>query len=236
MPTDELKKLSRKLVKQQASSLVSVKGLANVLEQATTRRFNNDDPVCIEGEPGDAMYFLIEGRIRVMRKAPSGKMQELTLLKPPAMFGHMALVDNSPRSASCIAHGKVVTLALDRSAYNRLLDAPSPIGISLRRMLMSSMAHQLSMGNERLRELIYRPGGPLPSMSTTRDVLSGLPSLSNAEETAEETAGEEDDISDKELMEVAGMLEGWSVDLSSLEDMEVVYDESTKATTKKRPY
>ena len=97
---------------------------------------------------------------------------------------------------------------------------------------MSSMAHQLTMGNERLRELIYRPGGPLPSMSTTRDVLSGLPSLPNEGENEEEG----DDISDKELMEVAGMLEGWNVDLSSLEDMEVVYDESTKATTKKRPY
>ena len=76
--------------------------LAEVLAAATLQRLGDGDALCTEGDPGDAMYFLVDGAIRVQRRDARGKMRELAVMHPPTLVGHMSLVDHSPRSASSV--------------------------------------------------------------------------------------------------------------------------------------
>ncbi len=56
------------------------------------------DCIVRQGEPGDSMYLIVDGRVRVLRH-DNGRTVELAELAPGDFFGEIALVDEGPRSA-----------------------------------------------------------------------------------------------------------------------------------------
>jgi CRP-like cAMP-binding protein len=142
----------------------------------------------------------------------------------------MALIDHSPRSANCAASGRTVVASLTRATWSKMLHEPTPRGTALRRILCASLTRQLVGANERIRSLV---GGPLltpPTASATntpshaskarpsRDLghHKGVPPGAASTRTSGVDRVEEFDASDSELMQVAGLLEGWRIDRSSL--------------------
>ena len=172
---------------------VSARGLAKVLGAASLNRMSDGETLCAEGEPGLAMYFLIDGAITVRRKDASGELRELAVVEAPAMVGHMALMDNSSRSASCFARGRTVVAALDRGNYNRIVAEPSVRGTALRRVLLSSLARQMVTANDRIRDLVAE------SEPKAKAKVADVPTR---------TARDEQD----ELLKIAGVLDGWKID------------------------
>ncbi|SDD77599.1 ATP/ADP translocase [Paenibacillus sp. UNCCL117] len=73
-------------------------------------RYEAGEAIVREGEPGDCLYGIIEGSVRVH----SGGGQQLALLSSGDCFGEMALIDGEPRSASCTAAGPALLLRLPR--------------------------------------------------------------------------------------------------------------------------
>jgi CRP/FNR family transcriptional regulator, cyclic AMP receptor protein len=59
---------------------------------------------------------LIDGAVRVI--PPTGRPRRL---RAGDFFGEMALLDESPRSASVVADGEVLTMTISRSAFSKLL-------------------------------------------------------------------------------------------------------------------
>lgn len=195
--------------------------LAEVLAASTLRRMSDGDALCTEGDPGDEMWFLVDGGIRVQRRDARGKMRELAVMQPPTLVGHMSLVDNSPRSASCIAVGRTVVAGLDRRTYNDILSEPSARGMALRRLLLSSLTLQLAGANERIADLIDAP-----------DAVTDAP----AEQRPRNRYKVEkfDDVSNTDLLKVAGVLEGWKVDSRGVDQMKVTYTEDQKRNPKNK--
>lgn len=189
---------------------VTARSLAAVFSTARVDRLRDGHAVCTEGEPGDAMFFLMKGAIRVQRRDPSGKMRELATITAPALLGQMALIDNSPRSASCVVVGESIVATLDRRSYNTVLNEPTSRGTALRRVLLASLTRQLVSANDRIRDLIRPP----------------------AVEDATEADGVEDfDVSNTDLLKVSGVLNGWKVDaelMAQADEAEVVYNEEQK--------
>ena len=171
--------------------------VAGILDVARRRIYRGGDALMTEGDSAEGLFFLIDGDIKVQRRDVSGTMRELAVVKSPAIVGHMAVIDGSKRSANCVAVGQVVAFELDWQSYNRLIDDLSGPGMALRRLLLSSLSCQLTDGNARLRTVLPNHSGEF-----------GDPEI-----TAEE------------LLEVAGVLEGWKVDTSRLSQVKVVYDE-----------
>jgi CRP/FNR family transcriptional regulator len=56
-----------------------------------------------EGETGDRLYVVLEGKIKLTRTAPDGRENLLSVLGPSEMFGELSLFDPRPRTASAIA-------------------------------------------------------------------------------------------------------------------------------------
>src|SRR6185369_13951345 len=65
--------------------------------------------VFAEGDPGDSMYFITKGSIRIEKRAQQGAEvnKTLAILQSGDYFCEMALLDQKPRSASAAAVGEV---------------------------------------------------------------------------------------------------------------------------------
>jgi predicted acylesterase/phospholipase RssA/CRP-like cAMP-binding protein len=74
-----------------------------------------------EGEPGDSIYIVISGRLRVVRRTASGEQTVLAELGPGETVGEMALITGESRSADVYAVRDTQLARLSRPAIERLL-------------------------------------------------------------------------------------------------------------------
>jgi CRP-like cAMP-binding protein len=78
--------------------------------------------VFAEGDPGDSMYFILEGRVRIEKRAQAthAVTKTLTVLETGDYFGEMALFDQKPRSASAVAAGPARILRLPKAGFDEV--------------------------------------------------------------------------------------------------------------------
>ena len=77
-------------------------------------------PVFAEGTPGDKLYVILSGSVRISRQVPGMGEEALAILKAGDYFGEMALIDDFPRSADAIAHEKLQAAGADQRERRRL--------------------------------------------------------------------------------------------------------------------
>ena len=191
----------------------STQGLTELLQRATPLRVVDGAELCREGEAGVAMYLLVEGRVRVTSADVRGQPRLLAVQEAPALVGHMALIDGSPRSATCTADGEVRALVVEKSTYHALLGERSPAGMTLRRLLLSSLVRQLSGANHELRQAVA--GVPLdeeviPVTVEDAPVHRAPPPVAapSARESVEQPTAF-GYLTEEDLLEVSSVLEGW---------------------------
>ena len=68
-----------------------------------------------EGEPGQSMFVIVEGRVAVMRQPPDGPQKTVGYLSTGDFFGELALVTECRRTASIMAVERTVVLELTRA-------------------------------------------------------------------------------------------------------------------------
>lgn len=73
------------------------------------------------GEPGDKLYIILEGKVRISREVGGMGEEALAVLGPGEVFGEMALLDESPRSADAKAHERCRLLVITKDAFDDLL-------------------------------------------------------------------------------------------------------------------
>jgi len=82
--------------------------------------FRLGDIVFREGEVGDKLYIILDGKVRISRDVPGMGEEALAVLGPGAVFGEMALLDEAPRSADARVHERCRLLALPKDAFEDL--------------------------------------------------------------------------------------------------------------------
>ncbi len=78
--------------------------------------------IVTEGEPTSAIYVMVSGRARVLKRGDEGVEIPLTMLRPGDSFGELDLLHQSPSPHTVRASGDVLALRLDRSVFDALLD------------------------------------------------------------------------------------------------------------------
>ena len=73
------------------------------------------------GDAGDKLYLILEGRVRISRDVPGMGEEALAVLGPGQVFGEMALLDESPRSADARVHERCRLLAIAKDGFDDLL-------------------------------------------------------------------------------------------------------------------
>ena len=106
-----------------------------------------------QGNPGDAMYLVLEGEVRV-RLMIAGKESVLATLAPGEFFGEVALFDHGPRSADVVANQDSLLLKIPAGAFQRFLsEAPEPAASFLFAMCKTLIA-RIRADNKRFRDSI----------------------------------------------------------------------------------
>src|SRR4026209_2150704 len=70
------------------------------------------------GDAGDKLYLILEGRVRISRDGPGMGEEALAVLGPGQVFGEMALLDESPRSADARGHERCRVLAIPKDGLD----------------------------------------------------------------------------------------------------------------------
>lgn len=89
------------------------------------RIYEDGELIVREGETGDHMYVIQEGRVRVFVER-DGKEVQLAVRNAGEFFGEMAIFEREVRSANVRAEGRVRVLTLDRKNFlKRIQEDPS---------------------------------------------------------------------------------------------------------------
>ena len=73
------------------------------------------------GDAGDKLYLILEGKVRISREVPGMGEEALAVLGPGKVFGEMALLDESPRSADARVHERCRVLSIPKDGFDDLL-------------------------------------------------------------------------------------------------------------------
>ncbi|MDR2068947.1 MAG: Crp/Fnr family transcriptional regulator [Spirochaetaceae bacterium] len=97
------------------------------------RTFQPGEMIFSEFEPGDTFYLIQAGRVELV-KVIGDVEKTLDILQPSEMFGEMAILENSPRSATAIALDTVKVLEFNRQNFEILMMGNPQIALKLLRM------------------------------------------------------------------------------------------------------
>ena len=94
--------------------------LSDVLARLRHHSFPAGDAVVREGEPGESLFVISQGSVRVIGTGPGGKPIELAVLGEGDFFGEVALLTGKPRTATILCEEDTDLLELTRSDLSEL--------------------------------------------------------------------------------------------------------------------
>lgn len=115
------------------------------------KRYEPEQVIISEFEPGNSFYLIQSGQVQLV-KCVNGTKKNLDILKPGEFFGEMAILDNSPRSATCMAIGPVECLEFNKENFALLITGNPQLALILLKLFCKRIYDQ----KRRLRILVIK--------------------------------------------------------------------------------
>ncbi len=126
--------------------------LEKVGEIAQTRSFEGSARIFSEGEAGEAMFVIVEGRVRISKTVPGIGEEALAILEKGQYFGEMALVeDGSRRSADAIAHTPCTLWMLERRRLEQLMFTDKDLAYVMLWTFVRTLSGRLRETNDKIK-------------------------------------------------------------------------------------
>jgi CRP-like cAMP-binding protein len=125
--------------------------LERVAAGMRSRRFRRGEVIFHIGDPGDALFIIVSGEVKISLPSETGDEAILATLRPGAVFGELALLDGAPRSASATALGPTETVVLPRERFRELIATEAAV----RDALLASIAGELRRLTTHVEELHF---------------------------------------------------------------------------------
>ncbi|MBO7315611.1 MAG: Crp/Fnr family transcriptional regulator, partial [Paludibacteraceae bacterium] len=100
-----------------------------------------DSVIISEHEPGETFYLIQSGSIQLV-KCVNGVRKNLDILHPGEFFGEMAILENSPRSATCVAIDKVEVLEFNKANFEALITGNPQMALILLKLFCKRIYDQ----------------------------------------------------------------------------------------------
>jgi flavin reductase (DIM6/NTAB) family NADH-FMN oxidoreductase RutF len=99
-------------------SALPVELLGPIVDAGKERSYDDDETIVRTGDPGDELFVVLEGEVRVLRDG-----REITRIDTGSFFGEVSVLDGGARSADVVAAGPVRCLAIPRDVIRDALAA-----------------------------------------------------------------------------------------------------------------
>lgn len=103
------------------------------------RQYRKGEIVFLKDDPGDALYLIQRGAVKIYLTAEDGTEKTLAILQAGEFFGEMALLDDEPRSAMAEALEPCQLLALTKGEFTALLMAHPTMALKIIRTLCARL-------------------------------------------------------------------------------------------------
>lgn len=128
--------------------------LERVAEICQEQSFKSAKTIFKENEPGNRLFIIAEGEVRISRDVPGSGEEALAVLKKGACFGEMAVFDRSTRSTDAIANTDSVLLTITRSDFEMLLDFDRDLAYKILWSVVRLLCERLRITNDNLRSFL----------------------------------------------------------------------------------
>jgi CRP/FNR family cyclic AMP-dependent transcriptional regulator len=126
-------------------------GLDSLGREMRIRRFRRGEVIFHQGDPGDALFIVLGGLVRIWLPGETGDEAILATLRPGDFFGELALLDGAPRSASATAVEATETAVLPRDRFRELIASEAGI----RDVFLVAIARELRRLTTHVEELHF---------------------------------------------------------------------------------
>jgi hypothetical protein len=123
--------------------------LAHLVDYLELQRISQWEVIVKQGDPGDAMFLILEGELRA-RVITNGRETTLATFGPGEFFGDMALFDHGPRSADVVANADSTVLRLSFTAFDRLTREAPALATPFLQSTAQTLAARIRADNKRL--------------------------------------------------------------------------------------
>lgn len=125
-------------------------GLSLVAAIAREESFKVGAVIFREGEVGDKLYMILDGKVRISRDVAGMGEEALAVLGPGDAFGEMSLIDDSPRSADARVHEKCRLLVLTKEAMEDLLFLHKELAYEILWNFVRTLSSRLRETNDKM--------------------------------------------------------------------------------------
>ena len=127
--------------------------LKRVARIAHQRDYAHGERLFQMGHPGAAMFVIKSGKVDIVIPQEGSSDLLLASLGPGTFMGELALLDDSPRSASAVAAEDAQAIAFFRSDFNKLIEKEAAIGSKVLKELAQIIGQRLKVTNQQLSDL-----------------------------------------------------------------------------------
>lgn len=110
--------------------------------------------VFVEQMPGESLYLIKSGRVKISKLIAEGDEKILVTLNPHDVFGEMAILDGAPRSATARVEDDAVLLSIKKSDFEKLCEAKPKIALHIMRNIVTLFSSRIRQNNEEYREML----------------------------------------------------------------------------------
>ena len=102
------------------------------------------------GDPGDKLFIILEGKVRISREVAGMGEEALAVLRAGTHFGEMALIDDFPRSADARAHEPCRLFVIRKEDMEDLLFVDRDLAYDLLRSFVRTLSKRLRETNDKM--------------------------------------------------------------------------------------
>ncbi len=132
---------------------VHADGLARIASITGEKVYSKKSIIFHEGDQGDTLYILKQGRIKISKITEDGREKTLCILQPGDFFGEMAIFDNMPRSATAeVIDDGAVVFTVSKRDFERLLTEQPSIALQIIR----DLTRRIRQVNQQVEDLAFK--------------------------------------------------------------------------------
>ncbi|NUM34754.1 MAG: cyclic nucleotide-binding domain-containing protein [Candidatus Brocadiae bacterium] len=117
--------------------------LEKIKSIADRREYKKGEVIFCEGDPGDSMYLIQEGRVRLSHSVALDMEKTLLVLEEGSLFGEMALIGIGNRSAKATVEDDSILLAFHQEIFHHLIQKEKDLGIKLLKQILQVLIERL---------------------------------------------------------------------------------------------
>lgn len=145
--------------RKSSKALLSVPFFANLnqseadslAERLVVRHFSPGQVIFHHGDPGGLLYIIMRGKVKIAHSTPEGQEALLAILGEDDFFGELALLDDSPRSATAEALQSTETLTLHRDEFISFISNNPKLSLHV----LKTLARNIRRLNSQLSDVFF---------------------------------------------------------------------------------